>query len=86
MQSDLVQGLIIMAVGMTTVFALLSLIVLSGRWLILILNRSYKPEPLPVKSTTPHEDELVIISSIVHHVTQGKGQIISISKPTMKSK
>ena len=87
MQNDLIQGLIVMGVGMSTVFAILSIIVVLGKWLIQFLNRYYRPKPVktPVTGATQDGDDIVVIASIVHQITKGRGQVVNISKPIIKS-
>ncbi len=78
-------ALIILLVGMITIFLVLSLVVFSGNMLIRIVNRFYKEEiPIIEEKTKPFaEDQKKKIASIVSAVdivTQGKGKITSIQK------
>lgn len=82
MQSDLIQGLIILGVGMTTVFAILSIIVLAGRALIYFLNRFHSNyDSTKSTSSVDNDEEIAIIAAVVHQVTKGRGQVVNISKP-----
>lgn len=85
MQSDLIQGLILLAIGMTTVFVILTIIVVLSRWLIILLNRSASPVKTRASKKTVYHKDVVIISAVVHHLTKGQGEVINISKPIMKN-
>lgn len=85
MQADLSQGLIVLLIGMASVFAILSLIVVAGRMLIYAVNKAVvSAETLLDSEATP--EEVVVIASVVHQLTGGKGQVLNISsKEGMKS-
>ncbi len=88
MPQDLQTALIIMAVGMATVFVVLSMVVLTGRLLISLINR-YAP-PLPQKQRIPSIADvplkdgnqsnlspqvLAALVATVEQVTGGRGRI-----------
>lgn len=90
MSSDLNTALLLLIVGMTTVFVILSLVVLSGRLLIRLVN-TYAPEPLvlkpsaPVPLVSPPKSAIspAVVASIVaavDQVTGGKGKVQKIKK------
>jgi oxaloacetate decarboxylase (Na+ extruding) subunit gamma len=77
------EAFLLMIVGMTTVFAILFLVVGMGNVLIRIINR-YFPEPLsPAKvpaRTAIEPARLAVIAAAVAAVTGGKGHIEQIEK------
>ncbi|MDX1685033.1 MAG: OadG family protein [Saprospiraceae bacterium] len=85
MPADLIQGLLLLCIGMTSVFVILTVIVLSGRWMILILNRLSQTTP-KLKTHDEDDDEVVIITALVHQLTGGKGRVLNISKPVTSDK
>ena len=88
MQSSLDQAILVLIVGMFSVFLILGLIVLSGQFLIRIVNRFF-PVALQPKSSTkiikpiPEKTDLkrlVALTAAVEVFTKGKGQIVKIEK------
>ena len=91
MNEQLSTALVVLLVGMITVFVVLSLVVLSGKVLISIVNK-YAPDkaikkpvsartiPITRKSTSTSSSKVAAIVAAVHQITQGKGQITSIKK------
>jgi len=91
MPADFNTAILVMFVGMTTVFVILSLVVLSGRLLIRLVNR-YAPElsvrqktVSPLIIPTAKEENispsvLAAIVAAVENVTGGRGQIKEIEK------
>jgi len=92
MNENLQEAFIILAVGMITVFAILSLVVFTGRILIKITNKYAPPEiakvnisnnPIPQVSPPPNtidKKKLAAIIGTVDHLTHGKGRIEKIEK------
>jgi len=82
MSTELETSLNLLVVGMTTVFLILSIVVLSSKFLISLINR-FEPAIIPdttkKKASIPQEVELVI-SKTVHQITGGKGKIEKIEK------
>lgn len=78
---DLTIAFQVLIIGMVTVFVILSLVVLTGRLLINIVNRFHvTPDtklPLPEKNA---DAEIVAIVAAVDAITNGKGRIKSIKK------
>jgi len=86
MSEDFNTALILMAVGMLTVFSILALIVIFGNWLILLVNK-YFPEPLKstINKALPSNQEieskkLAAIVTAIDIITEGKGKVTSIKK------
>ncbi len=96
MNSETQQALLVLLVGMITVFVVLSLVVLSGKLLILLVNK-YGPVPQKAKiqsrdfmpllnntvsapSSYIEKKKLAALVSTVEIVTQGKGRILKIEK------
>ncbi|MBK7408345.1 MAG: OadG family protein [Saprospirales bacterium] len=92
MHPVLVDGLILMVVGMLTVFIALGLVVAIGHGLILIVNRFPPPLPLPaypesepISGAYPASAELdnaklAVILAGVEAATGGKGRVVQIMK------
>ncbi|MDH6356811.1 OadG family protein [Parabacteroides sp. PF5-9] len=84
-------GLLLMVVGMTTVFAILLIVIYLGKGLIVAVNK-YAPEEAVVKKqapvqaktiapagTVPHQEAAAIISA-VSFLTGGQGKVTKIEK------
>lgn len=80
-------GLLLMGVGMTTVFFILLIVIYCGKLLITFVNK-YVPEEAPRKqSSSPSSfadtipaTTLTAIISAVSMVTGGKGKVIKVEK------
>ncbi len=83
MNEALNTALMLMGVGMTTVFVVLFLVVLVGNGLTVFVNR-YIPETVPIDvkkaSQTIKPGKLAAISAAVEIFTEGKGVITRIDK------
>jgi len=84
-------GLLLLAVGMPTVFVVLLIVIYLGKGLIALVNK-YAPEEIIVKkqvaatanatiqaNTIPNQETAAIISA-VSMVTGGKGKVTKIEK------
>jgi oxaloacetate decarboxylase gamma subunit len=71
------QILLLLVVGMVTVFAVLSLVVGTGNLLIRLVNRLEKDNQNQEKVTEAHT---AVLAATVSIVTQGKAQIVKINK------
>lgn len=86
MNQDYSTALLLLAVGMITVFSILALIVLLGSWLIKFVNRYFPEEkssstsPKGSGNNTLDPIKLAVIVSTVDIVTKGKGKVISAEK------
>ena len=86
-------GLLLMVVGMTTVFAILLIVIYLGKGLIVLVNK-YAPEEIiaaavRVQTATPTQttaigslsgQETAAIVSAISAVTRGQGKVIKIEK------
>ena len=89
MNESLSTALLLMVVGMITVFIILGLVVLTGKLLIKLVNK-YIPEAekfVPKQRKRPSsaitsfdKKKLAAIAAAVEIATAGKGRIVSIEK------
>ncbi len=82
MTNTLSSALVVMIVGMLTVFSILTIIILCGNLLIRLVNFGVKPQTTESKESqvsipAAHQ---VVISTVVHEVTDGKATDIKIEK------
>lgn len=86
---NLGTGLLLMIVGMTTVFAILLIVIYLGKGLIILVNK-YAPEEVKIQpsknlkqtnppSNLPNEEVAAIISA-VSIITHGRGKVTKIEK------
>jgi len=92
MNESLSQALLVMVVGMITVFIVLGLVVLTGKLLIRFVNHflpeaaKFSPKPsrttpvIPTSTTSFNEKKLAAIVAAVDVVTKGQGRITNIEK------
>ncbi|MFK7981665.1 MAG: OadG family transporter subunit [Saprospiraceae bacterium] len=88
MSAELQTALLLLVVGMITVFIILSLVVLTGRTLIWVVNKYFSPEEkityeykVPfVEDDVIYKKKLAAIAAAVEIATRGKGKIIKIEK------
>ena len=82
METTVSNAFLLLGIGMITVFAVLSIVVLSGSLLISVVNK-FAPEPVKesklVKPLISNK-EIAVITAVVDHVTKGKGKVDSIEK------
>jgi len=82
MESTLSNALVLLAIGMITVFVVLSLVVTSGSLLIKLVNK-YAPEKAEKKKLIKpliSNKEIAVMTAVVDHITLGMGKIESIEK------
>jgi len=84
MEDTLYFSGMLMAIGMTTVFIILALVVLGGKLTIIITNR-FAPlaETLVVRSVSSanlESSKIAAITAAIETITQGKGHIQEIKK------
>lgn len=84
MSEDLSTALVLLGVGMITVFLVLSLVVIVGHLLISFVNR-FLPPAIVVdknrnKSPEIRPSQIAAITAAVEVFTRGKGRIVSIKK------
>ena len=85
MEDSLSTALTLLAVGMITVFTILTLIVVIGNLLIIIVNRFFPDEPSTTSSRSGVDKSsdprvLAAIITSVEVITRGKGRVTSIDK------
>jgi len=82
METTVSNALLLLGIGMITVFVVLSIVVVSASLLIKIINR-FAPDPVPqpklIKPLISNK-EIAVLTAVVDHVTRGKGKIDSIEK------
>ncbi len=83
MDGTIYDALVVLLVGMLTVFVILSLVVLSGRLLLIVLNRTNfvlnKKEVIEAESRAPTDPlKLKLISLAVQKWSNGEAQVIKV--------
>lgn len=79
MSNEISSALLIMLVGMLTVFCILAIIIACGNALIRLVNFGVKPQKENTNHTIPIEHQ-VVISTVIHEITEGKASDIKIEK------
>lgn len=82
---NLETGLLLMVVGMITVFIILLIVINLGKLLIALVNRFAPEEVVPVKkaagvSTSIPPHVLAAITAAVNVVTDNKGKIVKVER------
>lgn len=82
---NLNTALLLMMVGMTTVFAILLIVIYLGKGLIALVNKYAPEEVVPAKAAASSTaaipgNILAAISAAVTVVTQGKGKVSKVEK------
>lgn len=82
---NLNTALLLMVVGMATVFAILLIVIYLGKGLIALVNKHAPEEVAPAKAaatgvTAIPGNILAAISAAVAVVTQGKGKVAKVEK------
>lgn len=81
---NLETALLLMAVGMTTVFAILLIVIYLGKLLIYLVNKYAPEEVIPVKKTSGPApipaNILAAITAAVNVVTSNKAKIVKVEK------
>ncbi|MBR5803555.1 MAG: OadG family protein [Bacteroidaceae bacterium] len=84
---NLSLGLMLMAVGMITVFAILLIVINLSKLLIVVVNKFVPEETVVKKTSTPSAAPIVIapdtmeaIQGAVNIVTGGKGRVVKVEK------
>ena len=93
MSEALQTGLLLLMVGMITVFSVLGIVVLTGRVIIFMLNRSgvkfesqFARDPAPskreatLKPSVARSKKIAAVLAATQVVTGGKGRIVSIQR------
>ena len=82
---NLNTALMLILVGMTTVFAILLIVIYLGKALIILVNKYAPEEVTPAKSAANASKPapgniLAVINAAVTVVTQGKGKVAKVEK------
>jgi len=81
MNEGLYIALELMAIGMTTVFTILGLVVLGGRIMIILVNRFAPVEAIPTANSGGiNSSTIAAITAAVEATTLGRGKITQITK------
>ena len=80
MIADLTSALLILVVGMITVFIILALVTWVGKALILIVNRRHELEELKASKSNISKEVIAVAAAVIHEITDGQGQIRVIKK------
>lgn len=79
-------AILLMVVGMATVFVILLIVIYLGKLLITLVNKYAPEEVAPAKQETPRGPApipgniLATITAAVNVVTQGKGKVTKVEK------
>jgi len=73
-------ALTLMLIGMVSVFAILALVVQSGRLIIFLVNKFSPNEGGQGVTHEKSGKHIAVIAAVVDSITQGKGSIQEISK------
>ena len=79
-------AILLMVVGMATVFVILLIVIYLGKLLITLVNKYAPEEVAPAKQETPRGPApipgnfLAAITAAVNVVTQGKGKVTKVEK------
>ena len=81
---NLQTALLLMVVGMTTVFAILLIVIYLGKLLIYLVNKYAPEEVVPVKKAAGPApipaNILAAITAAVNVVTSNKGKVVKVEK------
>lgn len=80
MAAELTNAFIILIIGMITVFVILALITMSGRLLILFVNRLQEREEQKVTKNKVPKKIVAIVAAVIHEITKGEGKIKVIKR------
>ncbi|MDR0657915.1 MAG: OadG family protein [Mediterranea sp.] len=77
---NLQTALLLMVVGMTTVFTILLIVIYLGKFLIYLVNKYAPEEVAPLKKAPVPAHILAAITAAVNVVTHNKGKIVKVEK------
>jgi oxaloacetate decarboxylase gamma subunit len=85
MTETIQTGLLLLVVGMSTVFVALGIVVYTGKGLIMVVNNLTHTNTTEIKPPDAHISDssgakIAVITGAVHAVTGGKGQITHIER------
>ena len=78
MNPEIIEALTLLGIGMVTVFLVLSLVVLTGKCLVLLSNFLSSASASSEEDIAP--EVIAVINAAVEVVTSGKGKITKIEK------
>ncbi len=81
---NLSEALLLLLVGMVTVFCVLLIVIFMGKCIVLFVNK-YIPEVVkekqaPVSNNNPTPSQVSAINQAIAMITNGKGYVINIEK------
>jgi oxaloacetate decarboxylase gamma subunit len=74
------NAVLLLLIGMVTVFVILFLVTISGSILIKALNRLEEYNNPPTKKSGVSHKVIAIATAVVHEITEGQGKIEKIEK------
>ncbi len=80
MQTDITNALMLLIVGMASVFMILTIIIISAKVLTYFVNHLFIRQENKKSKKSISKIELAIATAVVEEITQGKGTIASIEK------
>ena len=80
MRDDLTGAILLMVVGMLTVFVILSIVVLAGQLLIGWVNRWHRDEVPPAGQSGVPAEHIAVLTAVTHAVTGGRASSIKVEK------
>ncbi len=82
MDTDISTALSLLAIGMITVFVVLTLVVFTGKLMIAIANLFPKETAIPIRVTNQgiENNKIAAITAAVEAFTEGRGSIQKIEK------
>lgn len=88
MSAELQTALLLLVVGMITVFIILSLVVLTGRSLIWVVNKYFSEEEkieydyvVPfIEDDVIYKKKLAAITAAVEIATRGQGKVVKVER------
>ncbi|MDH5382549.1 MAG: OadG family protein [Cyclobacteriaceae bacterium] len=79
MTESLQTALLLLIIGMITVFSVLFLLVMGGRGLIAIVNKFF-PDEQEKDSSGISPSKIAVLTAAVENITEGRGRISDIEK------
>ncbi len=80
MVADLTDALLILVVGMITVFIILALVTWCGRALIIFVNRLYDIKQVKSSKDQVPKEIIAVATAVIHEITNGRGRIRVIKR------
>ncbi len=77
---NLQLGLLLMLVGMVTVFIILLIVIYGSQALINLVNKIAPAEPVKVKQAAEEDNLNPVFEAAVGQITGGKGRLVKVTK------